>query len=47
MLFRSAEEAIQAPLAKMLLEMDGVREVLCLSEAMLVLWIIWAVGDTC
>lgn len=35
MLFRSAEEAIQAPLAKMLLEMDGVREVRCLSEAML------------
>jgi len=32
MLFRSAEEAIQAPLAKMLLEMDGVREVLLAAE---------------
>mmetsp|Transcript_22024 Transcript_22024/g.41483 ORF Transcript_22024/g.41483 Transcript_22024/m.41483 type:complete len:223 (-) Transcript_22024:46-714(-) len=32
MLFRSAHEAIQAPLAKSLLELDGVREVLLAAE---------------
>jgi len=32
MLFRSAEEAMQAPLAKSLLEVDGVREVLLAAE---------------